>query len=270
MKKQVKYEIKKFSPIRQILSDFNDEAASMPHVLGLLEIDVTDARRIIKEVQEREGLKLSFTGWIAKCIGDAVKENKRLNSFLKGRSKIIIFENVDISIMIEIKNEKGQEIPYNHIIRKIETKNIREITEEIRSVQNRKIEGKDQVRGRSSIALKIYSFVPKFIRRMIMKILLRNPFYIQKTAGTVGLTTVGMFIKKVGGWAIPYAIKTLSVAVAGIKEKPAIVDDKIEKRDIANVTFLVDHNLVDGAPSTRFIARVVDLMESAYGLEEFV
>ena len=270
MKKNVRYETKKFSPIRQILSDFNDEAARMPHVMGLLEIDVTDARRIIKEVEDREGLKISLTGWIAKCIGDAVNENKRLNSFLKGRTKIIVFENVDISIMIEIKNEKGQHVPLNYIIRKVETKSVREITEEIRSVQEKKIAGKDQVRGRSSFALKIYRFVPLFIRRMIMRKLLKNPFYVQKTAGTVGLTTVGMFIKKVGGWAVPYAIKTLSVAVAGIKEKPAVVNGKIVKREIANVTFLVNHNLVDGAPTTRFIARVVDIMESAYGLEEFV
>lgn len=270
MKQHVKYETKRFSPKRQILSDFNDIAASKHHILGLLEIDVTDARRIIKEYEEREGLKLSLTGWIAKVIGDAVNENKRLNSFLKGRTKIIVFENVDISIMIEIKNEKGQNIPYNYIIRKVESKSVREITEEIRSVQNKKLSEKDQFRRKSSIGIKLYRFIPLFIRRMILQGLLKNPFYVQKTAGTVGLTTVGMFIKRVGGWAVPYAIKTLSVAVAGIKEKPAIVNDKIEKRDIANVTFMIDHNLVDGAPSTRFIARVVDLMEEAYALEEFV
>ncbi|MHA2309595.1 MAG: 2-oxo acid dehydrogenase subunit E2, partial [Candidatus Heimdallarchaeaceae archaeon] len=174
MKKHVKYETKRFSPKRQILSDFNDEAASRHHVLGLLEIDVTDARRIIKEYEEREGLKLSFTGWIAKVIGDAVNENKRLNSFLKGRTKIIVFENVDISIMIEIKNEKGQNIPYNYIIRKVETKSVREITEEIRSVQNKKLSEKDQFRRKSSIGIKIYRFIPLFIRRMILQRLLKN------------------------------------------------------------------------------------------------
>ena len=269
MKKEVRYETKKFSPKRRILSDFNDEAACMPHVLGLLEIDVTDARKIIKEHEEKEGFKISLTGWFVKVIGDAVKENMRLNSFLKGRRKIIVFENVDISIMIEISNEKGQKIPFNHIIRKAETKSVREITDEIRSVQNRKLSEKEQFRRRSSFGLIIYRFIPKFIRRRLLRMLLKNPFYVQKTAGTVGLTTLGMFIKRVGGWAVPYAIKTLNVAVAGIKEKPAIVNGKIEHREIANVTFMIDHNLVDGAPSTRFIARVVDLMESAYALEEF-
>ncbi|NPD88170.1 MAG: hypothetical protein HGN29_05585 [Asgard group archaeon] len=36
------------------------------------------------------------------------------------------------------------------------------------------------------------------------------------------------------------------------------------------MTFTIDHNIVDGAPAARFIARSVELIESAFGLEVLI
>ncbi|MHA1622891.1 MAG: 2-oxo acid dehydrogenase subunit E2 [Candidatus Heimdallarchaeaceae archaeon] len=35
-----------------------------------------------------------------------------------------------------------------------------------------------------------------------------------------------------------------------------------------NLTIYIDHNIVDGAPAARFTARVVELIQSAFGLDE--
>jgi pyruvate/2-oxoglutarate dehydrogenase complex dihydrolipoamide acyltransferase (E2) component len=50
--------------------------------------------------------------------------------------------------------------------------------------------------------------------------------------------------------------------------KPAVVDGRIEPRDILNLTLAFDHDVVDGGPATRFTRRLVDLIESGYGLED--
>ncbi|MGE5334638.1 MAG: 2-oxo acid dehydrogenase subunit E2, partial [Nitrososphaerota archaeon] len=85
--------------------------------------------------------------------------------------------------------------------------------------------------------------------------------------GTVGLTSVGMFSKG-GGWAIALDYHTLDVALGGIAEKPGIVDGQIAIREFLDVTLSFDHDIIDGAPAARFIARFRDMIESGYGLRE--
>jgi pyruvate/2-oxoglutarate dehydrogenase complex dihydrolipoamide acyltransferase (E2) component len=37
-----------------------------------------------------------------------------------------------------------------------------------------------------------------------------------------------------------------------------------------NLTVMFDHDVVDGAPATRFTRHLVELIESGYGLDEMV
>ncbi|MCG3215675.1 MAG: 2-oxo acid dehydrogenase subunit E2 [Candidatus Heimdallarchaeota archaeon] len=268
MPKDIKYEEKKFSGVRQLLSDFNEEAYKMPNVVGLIEADITDAREIIKEYEKKSGKRISFTGWVAKCVAQGVSEHKRLNAFVKGKKKLIVFEHIDISVMVERKTSSGKDVAINHVIRETELKDVKEISEEIRELQLKVVQEKDQLVRGASKYLYFYFLIPKFIRRLIVRKLLKNPFYVQRTAGTVGITSLGMHGKNLTAWAIPFGIKTLNIAVAGIGERYKRIDGKPVFREILFMTFLVNHNIVDGAPATRFISRTVELMENAYGLEE--
>jgi hypothetical protein len=56
--------------------------------------------------------------------------------------------------------------------------------------------------------------------------------------------------------------------VGSITWKPAIVEGRIEPREILNLTVAFDHYIIDGAPATRFTHRLVELIESGYGLDE--
>jgi pyruvate/2-oxoglutarate dehydrogenase complex dihydrolipoamide acyltransferase (E2) component len=57
--------------------------------------------------------------------------------------------------------------------------------------------------------------------------------------------------------------------VGGIARKPAEVEGRIELRDLIDLTLIFDHDVVDGAPAARFTRRLVELIESGYGLDEF-
>ena len=41
--------------------------------------------------------------------------------------------------------------------------------------------------------------------------------------------------------------------------------DRIEPREILNLTVVFDHDVADGAPAARFVWRLVELIESGYG-----
>ncbi|MBW7882622.1 MAG: 2-oxo acid dehydrogenase subunit E2 [Caldilineaceae bacterium] len=85
-------------------------------------------------------------------------------------------------------------------------------------------------------------------------------------AGTVGLTAVGMFGRG-SGWGLAPVEHTLCLIVGGIARKPAVVQDRIEPREVLSLTVVFDHDVVDGAPAARFVQRLVELIESGYGLD---
>lgn len=83
--------------------------------------------------------------------------------------------------------------------------------------------------------------------------------------GTVIVTSIGM-IGNVNGWAVPYSIHPLCFAIGSIIKKPGVKDDNIEIREFLNMTILIDHDVVDGAPAARFAARLEDLIKNGYDL----
>ena len=267
-KKKPEHTVRKMSVARRILADFNDVAAKFPRVQGVVEIDITEGRKKIKEYKEKDNYSISLTSWIAKCVSKAVKENPKLNSFRKRGKKIIVFENVDISIMVEVTTKDGKYVPFNHVIRKVETKSVKEITDEIRSVQNKKIEEKEQITRDSGSFSGLIMLIPRKVRQFFIKRKLKNPFFVQKLIGTVGITSLGMFAKNIFGWAVPFSDRTCNVALGGLQRVGWEIDGKLQARDVICVLFMVDHNLVDGAPIARFISRVAELMGQAYGLED--
>ena len=262
------YHTRKFSTTRKILSDYYHVAANMHRIQGLLELDITEAEKRIAELKEKEKYHVSYSGWVAACIAKAVSENIRFNSFRKGRSKIIVFDNIDISMMIEIKTKEGKRVPFNYVIREAEQKSVKEITDEIRAIQKKKIEESEQLTRDSSSFTSLYMLFPKFIRRFVIKFLLSNPFYVKKTIGTVGITSLGEYVKDLSGYAIAFSDRTLNVAIGGMKEYAILEEGKIKSKKVLYVSFKVNHEIVDGAPVARFITRVAELMKNAYGLDD--
>ncbi len=80
----------------------------------------------------------------------------------------------------------------------------------------------------------------------------RDPTIVTSMAGTVGISSVGMFGKGHGGWGISAGTHVLDLVVGGTAWKPAEVEDRIEPREILNLTIIFDHDVIDGAPAARF------------------
>jgi hypothetical protein len=86
---------------------------------------------------------------------------------------------------------------------------------------------------------------------------------VHLATGTVQVTAVGMFADG-GGFAIaPPTLASLLIVVGGASKRPRAVGDRIEARDVLDLTLTIDHNVVDGAPATRFAADLRRLMNTA-------
>jgi pyruvate/2-oxoglutarate dehydrogenase complex dihydrolipoamide acyltransferase (E2) component len=232
-------------------------------VHALIEVDITRARRFMREHKARTGETLSFTAFVIACVGKAVEGNKYMHAYRNWRNQLVLFDEVDVTTMFEIEVGE-QRFPLAHTIRAANKSTYRDIHDEIRALQAERRREKSMPHTRF---VDLYPLVPAFIRRLAYGVALRNPHWVKRYVGTVGLTAVGMFGKG-AGWAITRPIYTLGIALGGIAEKPGLVDGRIEAREVLSITLSFDHDIVDGAPAARFTQRLKELLESGYGLVE--
>lgn len=244
------------------------EMSWTPHAIyGLLEVDVTDARRTIAEHKARTGESLSFTAFLAVCLARAVEQHKEVQACLIGRRHLMIFEDVSIGLMVEHK-AGGKGTLMGHVIQRANHKTFRQIHDEIRAVQTAPVPaGRGMPSWFRSLMLLPWPF-SRFTMALLRWNRRRDPLSFVSMGGTVAITSVGMFGGGHSGWGLTPSPQPLSLVVGGIAWKPAVVEDKIEPRQILNLTVIFDHDVVDGAPATRFTRRLVELIEGGYGLEE--
>ena len=252
-----------YTKLRRALAITLHSAQRKSMIRGLIEVDVTRAREFLREHKANTGESLSFTAFIITCLAQAVDENKSLHAYRKGRKHLVLFDDVDVSTLIE-RDMAGQKQPIIYIIRAANQKTFQEIHHEIRAAQVEAVE-------QAWEGFRDFRFIPLAVFRFIWPILWwmlgRYPQVQKKYGGTVCLSSVGMFGKG-AGWGIPITEHTLDLTLGGIAEKPGIVDGQITIREYLCITLSFDHDLIDGAPAARFTTRLKELIESGYGLCE--
>lgn len=252
--------------LRRVLAVMYPAVQRVHKIHGLIEVDVTDARRMTHDAGATSGEQLSFTAFIIMCIARAVAENLSLNACRMGGKRLFLFNDVDVATAVE-RNLEGHKQPITYIIRGANRKNIVELSRELRAAQRAPVE--DAWKGFR--AGRWITLTPMPLIRgawmIFWRLRGRSPRVQRRYGGTVGLTAVGMFGGG-GGWAIPFDYHTLDVAVGGLAEKPGVVDGQIAIREYLCITLSFDHDIIDGAPAARFVARLRELIEGGYGLRE--
>jgi hypothetical protein len=264
MKEQLgPYRIVDLPPARREMPTILDLEGAKHRMYGLLEVDVTAARELIAAHKARTGEALSFTGYISFCLARAVAEHPSVQAYLKGRKQLVVFDDVDVGLMVE-RELGGIRAPVGYVIRRANHKSFREIHQEIRAVQTQEL-------PRMPPWLRAAMLLPwplsKLFNAMLRAAMLRDPTGLVAQTGTVGVTAIGMFGHS-SGWGLSTGWHTLILVVGGIARKPAVVEGRIEPREILNLTVGFDHDVVDGAPAARFVGRLLELIESGYGLSE--
>lgn len=253
---QTSYTMLPFSAERRVIADGGRIAARRHTVYGLIEVDVTTPRALLRAHKARAGETLSFTAFALACLGKAIDENKRVHAYRDWRNRLFVFDQVDINTMMEI-NVDGRQMTLPHFVRAANQRDVRAIHAELRAAQA-------QPRQTREFGLRWFTRLPQFARDFFYWYAYGHPTLLKQAFCTVGLTALGMFGK--GGWAIPFGVHTLDVALGGITAKPGCVAGRVEPREYLCVTLCFDHDIMDGAPAGRFAARFQELLERGDGL----
>jgi hypothetical protein len=258
------YEVKRFPLTRRLIVDTGRMGLYKHRILGLVEVDVTKPRRLIRAHKERTGESLSFTAFVLTCLGQTIDRNKYFHARRDIWGRLILFDEVDCATLIEIELD-GQKFPLAHVIRGINKRSLRSIHDEIRAVQaNPDISSSLQL---PRWLMAGFLLLPSFMRHAFYGLVARIPRLYKRQVGTVQVSAVGMFGSG-SGWGIgagsPY---TTSLLLGGITAKPVMVGDEVVNREILNLTIELDHDIIDGAPASRFASRLKEYLEAGYGLE---
>lgn len=259
------YRLIEFPRTRLATFDIGAIGKQKHYVTALLELNVGETRRKIKEKRKTAGAKVSFTGWLLKAIAETIGRHKEVAAFHLGRRKLMIFADVDISIVVE-KEVAGYKVPLPLVIRRANEKSAEEITAEIENAKSGELEKEQAVLARgTSFSERIYYFLPGAVRRLAWRSMLRRPRFVFKKMGNAIVTSVGM-MGRVNGWFIQTSVHPLSFGIGSITRKPVAAGGEVKVGEVLHMTVLVDHNAVDGAPMARFIGELSGNIEAGVGL----
>ena len=257
------YEIISFPRSRLATVDLGRLWKNKHYMFGLLEVDVTLARRAARLLRG-QGQQVSFTAWMIKAISNSISRNKYAHAMHLSRNKNIVFDNIDIALPVE-KVVAGISVPLALLIKETNTKTAHDIQNEIDAALGQAIVNeKDYILNKHSLSkasLNMYYRMPQWIRLPLMKWIFRNPFSAKKHAGTVMVTTVNATGNS-AGWILPTrTMHSITISFGSVTKKPWVVNGEVTIRDIIHLTVTFDHDVIDGVPARRFVQDLITHIE---------
>lgn len=183
-----------FPPGRRVTVDAMRVAGRRSDVHGLVEFDVTEARRLIDERGAETGERLSFTAFLVHCLARAVEEHPETQAYRDWRGRLVLFDDVDVMVIVE-RTVDGRRLGLPHVVRGAQRRSVQSIHEEIRAAQ------RGPGDGQRSPWLPLFLRLPGAVRRLFYRLPRWSPRHWRRVAGTVSVTAVGMFGTG-GGWGI--------------------------------------------------------------------
>lgn len=241
MKSHNKYTVLPFSIERILVQDANRIGKRMPFIHALIDVDVTDVRKNIREIRKRYKQQLSLTAYLLYCFSTTIAEDKNIHACKSRKNTIFIFDEVDVFFPLEIK----QKVLKPQIILSANTKNPFMIDKEIHIA---KAEQKLVIDSRK----KFFLGLPTFIKDLFYNSWMKNPLKRKKYFGTAYFSAAGMFSRGLT-WGIPIPMHTVGMFIGNIEMKTMQEKDVYSAREFLSITISVDHTIVDGADLGRFI-----------------
>jgi pyruvate dehydrogenase E2 component (dihydrolipoamide acetyltransferase) len=201
-------------------------AQTSPHVYSVYEVNfgrVAALREKRKADYEAAGAKLTYTGFIAKVIVDALRLFPNVNASIDGDN--IVYKK-DINLGIAVALDQGLIVP---VIRNADEKNLLGLSRAINDLAAR------------ARAKKL------------------NPDEVQH--GTFTLTNPGIF-GALYGLPLINQPQVAILGVGSIEKRPVVLDDAIGIRPVCHLTLGHDHRLIDGADAGRFLTFVKERLEN--------
>lgn len=206
---------------------------------------------------------VSITTYVVSTVADAVARHPRMHAIRDCFGNVVTFDDVDVNVVVEVALD-GHSYPMNHVLRAADARSTVDLHGELHGVKANP--GRSETLRLTGMT-RWYVTMPAPLRRAMMSSLHRMPDLQRNLVGTVGVTSVGMHGRGAGA-GFPFLLHTLDVLVGGMEDRATIaVDGQREIRQHLWMSMVVDHDVVDGVPLTRFIADLRDHLESGAALD---
>ena len=230
---------------------------------GLLEVDVTAARRAARQLRQA-GQGVSFTAWMVKVIAMSAARHGEVHAIAHGRRRVVVFDSVDVAMPIERVVEQDR-APLPLVIRDADSRTVFDIHREIEAARDQDLKDeRGYILGRHSVsrtALQLYYLLPQWLRLLTWKAMFADPVRARQRRGTVMVTTVGSS-GRTAGWILPTrTMHNLTVSIGSITRKPGLDGGRVAVRDVMHLTVGFNHDVVDGVPARRFMEDLVRHIE---------
>ena len=201
------------------------------HVHSYFEVDysrIDQVRKQSRAAWEQQGVKITYTHFIAWAVARALREHPRINASY-GNDQIIYRADVNLGIAVAMDN--GLIVPV--------------------------VRGADEL-SLSGLAKRVNDLATRARNRQL------KPEEIQ--GGTFTITNPGIFGTTIG-FPIISQPQVAILGVGGVEMRPAVITDEfgnhaIVPRKRGYISLGYDHRLVNGADGDQFLARVKQLMET--------
>jgi len=216
------------TPVRRTIAhNMVRSKQEIPHAWMMVEVDVTELVKYREQIKnaflKKEGFPLTYFAFFVKACAQALKEYPILNSEWQGEK---IIQKKDINISIAVASENELFVP---VIKNADEKSIKGIAREIYELANKARSG--QLR----------------------------PEDVQ--GGTFTVNNTGSFgsVQSMGIINYPQAA---ILQVEAIVKRPVVINNGIFIRDIVNLCLSIDHRVLDGLISGRFLQRLKEILEN--------
>jgi len=201
----------------------------VPHAMLVDEADVSGLlaeRTKMREIGEREGVRITILPFIMKAVAGALERHPALNASLdEDREEIVLKKTFDIGMAVDA--EDGLVVP---VVRNANAKTVIELAREIERLSAGAREG---------------TLAPEDL-----------------SGGTFTITSVG----SIGGLFSYPVINVPEAAILAahkIVTRPVVRDGEIVPREMMYLSLSFDHRIVDGGAATRFMNEVVRRIEAS-------
>jgi pyruvate dehydrogenase E2 component (dihydrolipoamide acetyltransferase) len=201
------------------------------HVHSYFEIDysrIDQVRAANRRVWEEQGVKVTYTAFIARAVAQALREHPRINASVSGDNVVY---RAEVNIGIAVALEWGLIVPV------------------VRNADELSLVG---------IALSLADLAERARTKKL------SPEEVQ--GGTFTITNPGVF-GTVIGFPIVNQPQVAIMGVGAVEKRPVVITDQFgndaivaRKRGLLSLGY--DHRLVNGADADRFLARVKEILES--------
>ncbi len=226
LKPEAGVEVQPLSPTRKKIAEHMIlSRRTSAHVHSVFHVDFTHVERIRREKKEeyaRLGAKLTYMGFIAKAVVDALRRHPIINASMDSDS---VFYRKDVNLGIAVALETGLIVP---VIRNADEKNLLGLSRAIVDVAER-------ARGKQLHPEEVHG-------------------------GTFTITNPGHFGAQFG-MPIINQPQVAILGVGTIEKRPVVVDDAIAIHTMGYLTLGFDHRLIDGAVADAFMADVKEQIE---------